>query len=95
MLRNEQEFFQLAKDNPRLHEYVFTYEGIINEEELEDIWSIYQIDSGDDVYNSLHDCLFNVSFDASHKQKMYQIEHSVFYELLAQENGVKHLAVLI
>lgn len=95
MLRSEQEFFQLVKDNSQLREFVFTYEGIINEEDLEDIWSIYQVDDGNDVYKSLRDALFTISFDASQNQKMYQIEHSVFYDLLAQENGVKHLAVLI
>lgn len=95
MLRSEQEFFQLVRDNAQLREFVFTYEGIINEEELEDIWSIYQIDEGSDVYRSLRDTLFTISFDASLNQKMYHIEHSVFYDLLAQENGVRHLAVLI
>lgn len=95
MLRNEQEFYQFAKDQPKLLECVFNYEGIINEEELEDIWSIYQIDSGEDVYRTLHDCLFTVSFDASLKQKMYSIEHTVLYDLLAKENGTRHLAMLI
>ena len=60
MLRSEQEFFQLVRENELLQNYVFTYEGIINEEELEDIWSIQQLDDGMDVYKSLSECLFNV-----------------------------------
>ena len=95
MLRNEQEFYQLAKDNPKLLKFLFNYEGIINEEELDDIWSIYQIDSGDDDYKCLTDCLLSTSFDASLRQKIYQIEHQIFYELLAQENGLRHLAKFI
>ena len=82
MLRNEQQFFHLVADNEVLKEFLFTYEGIINEEELEDIWSIYQIDEGNDVYISLHEALHTVTFNSSKKDKTYKVTHAVFYDLL-------------
>lgn len=78
-----------------MKEFLFTYEGIINEEDLDDIWSIYQIDEGADVYMSLQESLYSTSFDFSSPEKIFNVEHSMFYDLLSQENGAKHLAVLI
>lgn len=95
MLRSEQEFFHLVKDNKLLKEYLFTYEGIINEEDLEDIWSIYQIEEGVDVYQSLQESLYTASFDFSKPEKVYNVEHSMFYDLLSGENGARHIAVLV
>lgn len=65
-----------------LKEFLFTYEGIINEEELEDIWSIYQIEEGNDVYISLHEALHTVNFDSSKAEKTYKVSHAVFYDLI-------------
>ena len=95
MLRSEQEFFHLVKDNDLLKEYLFTYEGIINEEDLEDIWSIYQIEEGVDVYQSLQETLYTASFDFSKPEKVYNVEHSMFYDLLSEQNGARHIAVLV
>jgi len=41
MLRAEQDFFKSIEDREYLQNFVFNYEGIINDEDLEDIWSIY------------------------------------------------------
>lgn len=78
-----------------MREYLFTYEGIINEEDLEDIWSIYQIEEGEDVYQSLQESLYTTSFDSTNPEQVYNVDHSVLYDLLSQENGAKHLARLI
>jgi len=93
-LKNEQDFFKTIEQQG-MEEFVFVSKGIINDDDLEDIWSLYKIDGQEDAYTSLAQLLFKVSFDSRQKDKMYDIEHDYFYQLLSQENGLKHLATLI
>ena len=95
MLRAEQDFFKSIEDREYLQNFVFNYEGIINDEDLEDIWSIYQIGEQADNYKSLYDCLYTVKFDSKNPNRQYDIEHNELYSMLCGENGLKHLAKLI
>lgn len=95
MLRAEQDFFKSIEDREYLQNFVFNYEGIINDEDLEDIWSIYQIEEQADKYRSLYDCLYSVKFNSKSPTKQYDIEHNGFYNMLVEDNGLKHLAKLI
>jgi hypothetical protein len=56
-------------------EYVFSSEGIINDEELEDIWSLYKIENGTDCYSSLDSLLYKISFDSKLDHRHYFVEH--------------------
>ena len=49
MLKNEQEFFHKIK-GCGFDDFVFVSEGIINDDNFDDIWSIYKIEGDSDYY---------------------------------------------
>lgn len=94
LLKNEQDFFRQIADHD-LNEFVFSSEGIINDEELEDIWSLYKVDHDSDCYSSLDSLLYKISFDSQSEERLYQVEHGEFYNMLTKYKGIKHLATLM
>ena len=64
--------------NNNLNQFVFSYEGIINKDELDDIWSIYKVDQREGPqYVSLHDALFtiNLCVKSPKSQSFYEVTH--------------------
>lgn len=94
LLKNEQDFFKRIV-NEEFDEFVFSSEGIINDDGLEDIWSLYKIEDDRDCYQSLDSLLYKTSFDAKNDYRHYLVEHGDFYNVLCKYNGIKHLATLI
>jgi len=73
---------------------IFNTEGIIMNDESEDVWSIYKLDMKKDAYKSLYNAMFEESFNPK-IDKLYSIKHSVFYRMITQKRGAKHIARLI
>jgi hypothetical protein len=83
---------------------VFKYEGIIDKEDLDDVWAIYKISANSDTiqnpstqFLSLKEALFQCQLKrtgpaAGH----YAIDHGDFYKTITQgPNGLSNLAWLI
>lgn len=81
-LKNEQDFFRKVTALGGFQDYFFSTEGIINDEQQEDIWSIYKVTGEFDCYQSLDQLLYRVSFDASQSKKQYDVDHGEFYTML-------------
>ena len=84
--------------NNTLNQYVFSYEGIINKEELDDIWSIYKVDHKEgSQYVSLYDALFtiNLCIKSPKSQSFYEVTHGQLFQLLTGPDGLSNLASLI
>ena len=61
-------FFEMMSDNKEIQKFIFNYEGIINKDDIEDVWSIYKIeDDGTNQNNlaSLYDALFRITLHTS------------------------------
>lgn len=73
MITNETEFYKDLKQKQRTFNYVFNFEGIINDEVGEDLWTCYRVGETNDCYDSLYELLFDVTFDTKQANKMYNI----------------------
>lgn len=85
---------------PEIQKFIFNYEGIINRDDLEDVWSIYRIQDGpeqSDRLVSLFDSLFKIDLHAQKKSKdsFYSIKHGQMYKLLTGPRGIRHLARIV
>lgn len=60
---------------------------ILDEKANPDVWVIYNCEDDFDKYYSLHNLLFDISFDPNKVSKTYELQHSTFYEILRQDNG--------
>lgn len=74
---------------------VFQIEEIIDEPSAKDVWVVYKTEPGIERYQSLHACLFKISFDPQTSIKTYTVNHSAFYEMLRRDTGKTQLANLI
>ena len=75
---------------------MFPFEGVLSHESSPDVWQLYRMDQRKDAFRSLYDSLFEVTFDQRMAaSKMFDIQHSIFYNLVSQRKGRRHLARLI
>lgn len=95
MIANESRVYKNLQLQQGMLKYVFNFKGNMIEEDGEDIWSNYRLGEQTDCYYSLYEILFKVSFDPKTGSKMYDVEHGFFYELITQENGMRHVAQLV
>lgn len=100
MLGREQSFFEAINGNNTIKEYIFMYEGIINKDTLDDVWSIYRVE--DEKVNSnnlmsLRDLLFRETVHLTDQQadSFYCVAHAHLYRLLIAPQGLRHLAKII
>ena len=89
LLGREQLFFETMSNNQEIKKFIFNYEGIINKEDIEDVWSIYKIeDNGTDrgKLTSLHDALFTSTLHLSPQasDNLYYVSHGPMYNLLQE-----------
>lgn len=83
-LQVEQEFYTSVKQKKDLQKYLFSFDSVQSQDGSPDVWQLYRMDQRKDAFRSLYDCLFEVKFDQRMAaSKMYDIEHSAFYSMVA------------
>lgn len=65
--------------------HLFHNEGIIDEfnDDALDLWSCYIINKDKDIYDSLHNLMYTISFSPKPSVKMYNIKHEQLYDMLS------------
>lgn len=76
-----------------MHNLMFEFQEDVDDEH--DVWIIYKEDKDLPRYQSLANSLWNVYFDSQEAVQTYQVEHSIFYEMISKEDGKKQLANMI
>lgn len=68
---------------------------IIDDANLQDIWVVFEGEDQMDQYQTLHSCLFKIKYDTKTQFKTYTVDHSVFYQILQQDQGIGILGSMI
>lgn len=62
---------------------VFAFDSVLQKDGSKDIWQFYRTDQRKDTFRTLHDYLFEVTFDQRvAMSKVVDVQHSTFYNLI-------------